>query len=127
MEANTRTSVDVVRDMYQAALDGDVETVLASVAEDFVLFEPPFLPYGGTFEGVAGLQRLLAEATQILELPTMTLEYVFGEGERVCAVITCDLRDGGQRATVLEEWIVRDGKISWGRVYWFDPTLVTGT
>jgi ketosteroid isomerase-like protein len=122
MTHSTITSAAIVRGMYQSAIDGDIATFLGYVEEDFELEEPPFLPYGGTYRGPTGMQSLFAKATEILDFPTLEIEYVFGEGERACAVISCELTTTGQRRTILEEWIVREGKVRWGRVYWFDPS-----
>jgi ketosteroid isomerase-like protein len=122
MTTTASRSATIVRAMYQSAIDGDMATFLGYVEDDFELEEPPFLPYGGVYRGRAGMQALFAKATEILDFPTLEIEYVFGEGERACAVISCELITTGHRRTILEEWIVRDGKVRWGRVYWFDPS-----
>jgi hypothetical protein len=123
MTTATRTSAQVVRDMYRAAIDGRMDEFLGYVGEEFRLEEPRFLPYGGTYEGRNGFQELFTRATQLLDFPTLEIEYVFGEAERACAVISCNLKTTGERRTILEEWIVRDEQVHWGRVYWFNPDL----
>ena len=123
MTTTTRTPAQVVRDMYQAAIDGRMAECLSYIDDEFRLEEPPFLPYGGTYEGPAGFQALFAKATELLDFPTLEIGYVFGERERACAVISCNLKTTGERRTILEEWIVRDGRLLWGRVYWFNPAL----
>ncbi|MHB8690515.1 MAG: nuclear transport factor 2 family protein [Solirubrobacteraceae bacterium] len=123
LPSRATSSATIVRDMYQSAIDGDFEKFLSYVEDDFELEEPPFLPYGGTYNGRDGFQALFAKATELLDFPTLAIDYVFGEGERACAVISCNLKTSGERRTILEEWIVRDGKVRWGRVYWFNPTV----
>jgi uncharacterized protein len=91
MRAETKPAApaQVIRDMYQAALDGDQERFLAFIAEDLVLYEPPYLPYGKDHHGVDGFKELFIKSTQVLNLPTMTVKYVFADQERACAVIEC--------------------------------------
>ncbi|TAM67307.1 nuclear transport factor 2 family protein [Mycobacterium sp.] len=120
------TSGDAIRAMYEAALAGDTDGFFGYVHDDLELFEPPCLPYGKTYRGKAGFAELFHAATQVLDLPTMTIESVISEGESVAAVISCNLLHTGATATILEQWTVRDGQVIWGRVYWHDPTLATG-
>jgi len=49
----------------------DMATFLGYVEEDFELEEPPFLPYGGTYRGPAGMQSLFAKATEISTSPPL--------------------------------------------------------
>ena len=119
-------SGDVVRAMYEAALAGDTDAFYGYVHDDLELFEPPCLPYGKIYRGKSGFGELFQAATQVLNLPTMKIESIISQGESVAAVITCDLLHSGANATILEQWTVRDGQVVWGRVYWHDPTLVTG-
>jgi hypothetical protein len=59
----------------------------------------------------------------LISLWCRSLEYLFGDDERAAAVINVGLTNG-KRTTILEGWKVFDGKIRFGRVYWFDPSVL---
>jgi len=120
----TGNAAHTIRSMYQAAIDGDQEKFFGYVADDFVLEEPPYLSYGGTYRGREGFAELFVAATAVIDLSTLEIVYVLGDDERACAAITCAVVGTDVRASILEEWIVRDGSVRWGRVYWFDPSVV---
>lgn len=122
--ANTDSAADTIRSMYEAAVEGDQEKFFGYIADDFVLEEPPYLSYGRTYRGPEGFAELFAAATSVIDLSTLDIVYVVGDGERACAAITCDVVGTDARASIIEEWIVRDGSVVWGRVYWFDPSVI---
>lgn len=124
MTAHTTGAAGTIRDMYEAAINGDLEKFFGYLADDFVLEEPPYLAYGGTYNGRAGFAELFAAATAVIDLSTIEIDYVFGDEERACAGVTCAVVGTKIRASIVEEWIVRDGSVRWGRVFWFDPSVI---
>lgn len=122
--ANTGNAAYTVRSKYPAAVDGDQEKFFGCVADDFVLEEPPYLSYGRTHSGRDGIAESFAAATTVIDLSTLEIVYVLRDGERACAAINCAVVGADIRASIIEEWIVGDGSVHWGRVYWFDPSIV---
>jgi hypothetical protein len=97
--------------------------VFARIGDDLELHEPPILPYGRVYRGHDGFREIHAAATAILDLSTLSLDYLFGDEERVCAVVSLGLVNRN-RTTILEEWQVRDGRTRWGRVFRFTPEAI---
>jgi hypothetical protein len=123
MTTTKMPAAQVVGEMYRANLEGRFEDALSYVADDIRVEEPPFLPFGGTYEGLPEFQRLIAIIGDTLDFQTIDVERIFGDAERACAVVSCNLQASGVRRTFIEEWAVRDGKVFWARIYWFDPSL----
>ena len=123
MTTTKTPAAQVVGEMYRANIEGRFEDGLSYVADDIRVEQQSFLPYGGTYEGIAEFQTLLARVGEVLDFNTVDVEYIFGDAERACAVVSGNLRASGERRTFIEEWAVRDGKVFWGRIYWFNPTL----
>jgi ketosteroid isomerase-like protein len=118
-----KTALEVVSDMYAAAFQGNLDGMMDFVGEDFVLHEPTYLPWRGVYHGPAGFREELEAGGKLVDIPSVKLEYLFGDDERVAAVINVGLING-KRSIVIEEWQVRDGKIRFGRAYWFDPSVL---
>jgi ketosteroid isomerase-like protein len=47
------SAVETIQAMYDAARAGDFDGFFAHLGDDIVLEEPDFLPYGGTYQGIA--------------------------------------------------------------------------
>lgn len=124
MTIRSDSAPETIRKMYEAAVSGDQDEFFSYIAEDFVLEEPPYLPYGRTYCGAQGFAELFVAATAVIDLSTLQVEYVFGDDERACASITCAVTGTDIRPSILEEWIVNDGRVRWGRVFWFDPRIL---
>lgn len=120
MAQENERAVDVVSAFYSAAAAGDMDGMFAHIGDDLEIHEPPFLPYGRSYYGREGFMEVQAAAMALLDVSTLKIEYVFGGGDRAAAVVGFALTNG-KRTTVIEEWQVRDGKIRWGRVFWFNP------
>ena len=50
---------------YTAIFAGDWDTIAANVTDDFVVVEADSMPYGGTWKGVEGFQKLFAEMSSV--------------------------------------------------------------
>ena len=53
-QSQTDASRKVVQNMYDSALAGDNAAFFGSLADNLLVMEPQFLPYGGKHHGVAG-------------------------------------------------------------------------
>lgn len=119
-------SKDAVMRFYAAAASGDAVALAETVHEDFYAEAPPMLPWGGVTRGRdAVIARILPQLAAALNLETLKIESLYGEGDRVFVTITAETA-GGEPVMLGEDWTLRDGKPSAIRVYWFDPRPVTG-
>jgi len=115
-EANRAT----VAAMYAAAQQGDLERFFAAMAPDLVVIEPSFLPYGGTYRGVEGLQTLMGEVTKILDMGALKVKRVIADGDHVLGFLTVRIVGTNSEVELLEYSIMRDGKVSEIRLFFHD-------
>lgn len=105
--------IDVVRALYDAAARKDYEEYLELVDPSVVVEQDPALPWGGRYEGHAGLGRLSATLREHVE-SAVTIESMFQAGAHV-------VQHGRTRGTVLATrtpfdiaechvWRVADGR-----------------
>lgn len=86
---------DVVKAFYDAAASGDSTTFFGLLAEDATITEPAFLPYGGTYIGMEGMQTMFPQASAVLDLPTLTVRHMVAEGDRAFTVLSVGRNGGG--------------------------------
>ena len=115
-EANRAT----IAAMYAAAQQGDLQGFFAAMAPDVVVVEPSFLPYGGTYRGIEGLQTLMGEVTQILDMGALKVKRVIADGDHVLGFITVPIVGTDSEVELLEYSIMRDGKVSEIRLFFHD-------
>lgn len=103
----------------QAALGGDVESFFAALHPEVEVHEPPYLPYGGVYRGREGFAALFGEATKVLDLPSLTIDSVTADAEKVVLLMTARHIASGEDVIVTEHWRPEDGLIREVRVFWF--------
>src|SRR2546423_6348685 len=52
-------NLTIVRTWYEHVMAGELEEAAAMMADDFVLHEPPELPYGGEYHGPQGFLEVM--------------------------------------------------------------------
>jgi ketosteroid isomerase-like protein len=108
------TNLEIVRAVYAAMAEKDVETVLSFVAPDCVLTQDPALPWGGHHVGHEGLINFALALTGSID-SAVTPEAMYEADERV-------IQFGRTKGTVvatgaefdvaeMHAWTVRDGKV----------------
>jgi ketosteroid isomerase-like protein len=102
--------------MYGAAKVGDLETFFSFISPDVVVEEPGFLPYGGTYYGIEGLQKLFATLASEFDLAGLDFERIVADGDYVCAIGKAPLARGGA-LTFIERIRMREGKVVSLRIY----------
>ena len=112
-EQTGRTALDVVRRIYQAFADKDLDAVLGLVDPGIVVTQDPALPWGGRFEGHDGLGRLVQALLAAID-SAVTVEAMFQAGD---TVVQYGRTAGTVRATGVafdipecHVWTVRDGR-----------------
>jgi ketosteroid isomerase-like protein len=123
---HSAASRQVVTHVYDAGARGDVTALLALMADDLVVEEPGFLPYGGTYESPQGLGQLFGKIAAVLDVAHMQVDYLVAEGERVFGVIRIPDRHTGQPVLLVEESTVRDGKVVHMRIFVHDAQSLIG-
>lgn len=125
-QSDGRTSASVVQAFHDAMKSMDPVALVASLAEDLVVVEPPSLPYGGTtksrdefFERVVGY----TDARASFRFETSE---VFGDGDRLAGHFTAAFTAHGSGETFLldqtELYEVANGVITRVEVFQHDTT-----
>lgn len=118
---------DVKTRFVDALFRNDWDAMAPLVHADFELREPPRLPYGGTFRGLAGFRQcweLIPQSSHKTE-HLDTLRCHFSE-DPDSIVVELEFRgsrkDTGEKfaSKVMEQFEFRDGLISAITLYWFD-------
>jgi ketosteroid isomerase-like protein len=121
--SQTEQARAIVKRFYDGGARGEITRFRDSLAEDFELFVPPQLPWGGTFDKdqyVALLPRVAA----VLDFTRMTYVSLTAEGTHVVALIKIGVQGTDGSIIISEHWDIRDGKAIRLLVAYFDPTLL---
>lgn len=117
---HTETNRDAVAAMYDAANRGDMDGFLGALSPDVVVFEPAFLPYGGTYRGIDGMQTLLGRVGSIYDIGGMVVEHLVADGDRVIGLIRMPIIGTASSAVIAEMSMLRDGKIAEMHIFLHD-------
>src|SRR5258705_3555821 len=112
-----KTALEVVSEMYEAAFQGNIEGMQATVGEDFEFHQPTYLPHAGVFRGPAGFKAEMEAGGKWVDVPSVKLLYLFGDDERVARVVDVGLQNS-KRSTVLDEWQGGAGENRFWRGCW---------
>lgn len=122
-----RANVEVVKQVYAAFTRRDLAAALALFAPEVQIDQSTEVPWGGHYEGQAGLQQCFARLMQALD-STLALERFIDAGEHVVALgrTRGTERAHGRRydVPIAHVWQVRDGLVR--RVHYFidNPTML---
>ena len=121
MTSSSERARDIVKRFYAGGARGEITSFRDSLAEDFELFVPPQLPWGGTFnkdQYVALLPRVAA----VLDFARMTYLSLTAEETHVVALIKIGVQGTDGSIIISEHWDICDGKAIRLLVAYFDPT-----
>jgi ketosteroid isomerase-like protein len=113
----------IVKRFYAGGARGEITSFRDSLAEDFVLFVPPQLPWGGTFNK-AEYVALLPRVAAVLDFARMSYVSLTAEDGHVVALIKIGVQGTDGSILISEHWDIRDGKAIRLLVAYFDPTLL---
>jgi hypothetical protein len=123
-DAKTEECKRVLGLLYQAATSSDM-TALNQVLDETTRFhEPDCLPYGGSYSGHASLLALFAQVAGYLDFSTIKLDYIIADGENAVTSLRIKTRTRRTELRILEQAVVRDGKIVDLRIFPFDPMQI---
>ena len=113
----------LVKSFYEGGARGRITDFAPSLAEDFELFVPEYLPWGGHFDK-KGYVELLPRVAEALDFGRLKYLSFVGEGSHVVALIDIGVR-GTQESTIISEhWDVENDKATRLRVAYFDPKVL---
>jgi uncharacterized protein len=109
---STQSTRAIVRKLYEDASEQNFEGFLAALSPDVVVKEPGFLPYGGTYRGLAEFQALFEKVGALLDVTGLTVEQIVADGDHAIGIITVPCTNGGAPVRLAETSTLRDGVIT---------------
>lgn len=97
---------------YDAALRGDMAALTSYLADDVVVSEPDFLPYGGDYVGAEGFGTLLARMASHTDIAGLVVDQLHADEDTVFAAVRLPDRHSGELVELIERSVVTDGKIA---------------
>jgi ketosteroid isomerase-like protein len=114
---------EIVERFYDGGARGDITSFRDSLADDFELFVPPQLPWGGTFNK-AQYVALLPRVAGVLDFSRLTYMSLTTEGSHVVALIKIGVQGTTESIVISEHWDVRESQAIRLLVAYFDPTAL---
>ena len=106
-------SIELIKTMYDAFSRRDVPTILQMIDPALIISQTELLPWGGTFNGIEGLQIFFGKLFEYLDSQVEVEEYV-DAGERIVAIGRTRGRVKSNNAAfdirAVHTWTVKDGK-----------------
>ena len=121
--SETERARKIVVSFYDGGARGDITSFKDQLAEDFELFVPDYLPWGGHF-GKQEYVALLPRVAAVLDFTRLTYESLTAEGQHVVALINIGVQGSDQSIIISEHWDIAEGKAIKLRVAYFDPKVL---
>ncbi|MFE7418062.1 nuclear transport factor 2 family protein [Rhodococcus sp. NPDC057529] len=123
--SQTEQTRTIVERLYAAGAAGDVEGVLSSLAEDVVVNEPSYLPWGGTYTGHEQFLGLFGTLMQNLDLTKLKIKYTVADNDKCFVTFHAPDISSGKDVYIAEQSTVRDGKIIEMTIFYNEQTFAT--
>lgn len=119
---SVQKNVQIVKDAYAAFGRGDIQGLLALLAEDVEWISPGgALPPAGTYRGRAAVAGFFQKLSEVLEFSSFEPREFVAEGDRVLVVGFDSWRAKATNRTFEGHWVmaftVRNGKVTNVREY----------
>ena len=113
----------IVKSFYEGGARGEITTFADRLAENFELFVPPSLPWGGHFNKAQYIS-ILPQVATTLDFARMRYISLVAEGHHVVALIDIGVRGTDKSVIISEHWDIEDGKAKRLLVAYFDPQVL---
>lgn len=130
MTRQVQDSVDLVRGIYTAVAQGNLDAVIASLAPGITVVQSSALPFAGAWHGHDGFRTMGAAIDAAWPDFSVTPERFLGDGDTV--LVMTRVRAGISSAKpldqpMIERWRVVDGKAVECQPFYFDPAAAAAT
>ncbi|AME26924.1 hypothetical protein [Burkholderia sp. PAMC 26561] len=119
-EAN---ALAIVKAFYQGAAEGRIIDFEKLLDDDFRLFVPDYLPWGGQYDK-AGYVSILPKVAAILDFTRLSYESLTVQGEHVVALIRIAVQGTDESILISEHWDCAQGKATRLLVAYYDPKVL---
>jgi ketosteroid isomerase-like protein len=125
-ESLTEKNRAIVVKLYAAASSGDLGAIAPLLADDIVVDEPSYLPYGKLYRGKEEFAGLLGMIGQFLDLTKVQVNYTIADGDRVAACLGIPDVTTGEMTHFIEQSTLRDGQIVEMKLFYYDAQSMIG-
>ncbi|HTK64324.1 MAG TPA: nuclear transport factor 2 family protein [Pseudonocardia sp.] len=125
-ESLTEKNRAIVEKLYAAASSGDLGAIAPLLADDIVVDEPSYLPYGKLYRGKEEFAGLLGMIGQFLDLTKVQVNYTIADGDRVAACLGIPDVTTGEMTHFIEQSTLRDGQIVEMKLFYYDAQSMIG-
>jgi ketosteroid isomerase-like protein len=125
-ESLTEKNRAIVEKLYAAAGSGDLAAIAPLLADDIVVDEPGYLPYGKVYRGKEEFAGLLGLIVQYLDLTKVQVNYTIADGDRVAACLGIPDVTTGEMTHFIEQSTLRDGQIVEMKLFYYDAQSMIG-
>jgi hypothetical protein len=113
----------IVKSFYELGAQGQITSFAPMLADDFELFVPPYLPWGGHFNKGQYI-ALLPQVVKALDFARMRYVSLTEEGGHVVALIEIGVQGTDRSIIISEHWDIRQSKAIRLLVAYFDPQIL---
>lgn len=113
----------IVKSFYELGARGNITSFAPQLADDFELFVPPYLPWGGHFNKTQYV-ALLPQVVSALDFTRMHYISLTAEGGHVVALIDIGVQGTDRSIIISEHWDIREDKAVRLLVAYFDPQIL---
>ena len=110
----------IVRSFYEGGARGRITDFASQLAEEFQLYVPDYLPWGGHFDKAGYIARL-PEIARALDFTKLSYLSFIGERNHVVALIAIGVQGTDETTIISEHWDIANNKVVGLRVAYFDP------
>lgn len=119
----TERARTLVKSFYDGGARGEITSFRDNLAEDFELFVPAYLPWGGSF-GKQEYVELLPQVASVLDFTRLEYLSLTAEGLHVVALIQIGVQGTDKSIIISEHWDIKHDKAIRLRVAYFDPKVL---
>jgi ketosteroid isomerase-like protein len=113
----------IVKSFYEGGARGEITSFADRLADDFELFVPPSLPWGGQFNKAQYIS-ILPQVASTLDFARMRYVSLTAEGQHVVALIDIGVQGTDKSVIISEHWDIENGKAIRLLVAYFDPRVL---
>jgi ketosteroid isomerase-like protein len=123
LERENMDAKAIVKSFYEGGARGEITSFADRLADDFELFVPPSLPWGGQFNKAQYIS-ILPQVASTLDFARMRYVSLTAEGQHVVALIDIGVQGTDKSVIISEHWDIENGKAIRLLVAYFDPRVL---
>lgn len=113
----------IVKSFYEGGARGEITSFSEFLADDFELFVPDYLPWGGHFDKAEYI-AILPKVASSLDFKRLRYDSLTVENGHVVALIEIGVQGTDQTIMISEHWDVAHNKATRLRVAYYDPKVL---